>query len=109
MVFALEDILLIGSNEVAPFTGVPFAAGTAEVQFIFEAGRAGSEWLACIEAKILGFTPQLLHIHNAEIFQNGGVVVDMSPLLGGVPEVSGCIDISEDLFTGILNDPVSLV
>jgi hypothetical protein len=92
---------------VAPFVGLPFAVGVAEVQVIYEEGRTGSEFLICIEAKILGFSPQLLHIHNAEIFENGAVFADLTSLLvDGTPETAGCVEISQQFYNILLADPV---
>lgn len=100
-------IQLLPSSEVAPFTGVEFASGKAEVDVIFEEDREGGEYLICIRANICGFTPELLHIHAGEIFLNGAVFADLTPLIDGEMPIDGCVDTTKEFYNLLLVNPVS--
>jgi hypothetical protein len=102
-------IQLLPTSEVAPFLGVEFASGKAEIDVIFEEDRMGSEYLICIRATICGFTPELLHIHSADIFENGVVFADMTNLIDGDSPIDGCVDTTKKFYELLLFDPVSII
>jgi hypothetical protein len=101
-------IQLLPTSEVAPFMGVEFASGKAEIDVIFEEDREGSDYLICIRATICGFVPELLHIHAAEIFDNGVVFADMTNLIDGESPIAGCVDTTKQFYDLLVIDPVSL-
>jgi hypothetical protein len=107
-----ESIKLTPENEVAPFTGIPYAFGTADVYTITTDVNMCSgppQYFACITTDIEGFVPKAMHIHKGEIFENGAIVVDFTPLLEtGKADTTGCIQIMlEELYTSLTSAPVS--
>lgn len=85
--------------------GVEFASGKAEIDVIFEEDREGSDYLICIRATICGFVPELLHIHAAEIFDNGVVFADMTNLIDGESPIAGCVDTTKQFYDLLVIDP----
>jgi len=112
MVKSWEDIKLTPDNEVAPFTGIPYAFGTADVHIVaadVNMCYGPTQYYACITTDIEGFTPMAMHIHRGEIFENGDIVVDFTPLLEmGKPDTTGCIEVMEmELYKALISAPVS--
>jgi hypothetical protein len=106
MVFTLSDIKLLPSSEIGPdFTGTKLSAGTAEIDLVYD----GAKRQACISAIFVGTAPVLMHIHEAFINENGGVVLDFTPLLTGSMHTEGCMDITEELFGELMNTPVRTI
>ena len=109
----LNRIKLSPANELSPFIGVRSAAGIAQVTLDYNPTRTSSKWRVCIRATILGFFPGLLHIHKGVISENGGVVVDFSPMLkqDSVFDrcdsvIDPCIPISQATYDDIRLHPV---
>lgn len=107
-----KDIKLTGENEVEPFTAIPFAFGTAEVELMaVDVNHCDGpvEYYACIETDIEGFVPAAMHIHRANIFENGDVVVDFTPtLMPFQPDNNDCVLVeSAELFHALVEQPVS--
>eukprot|EP00545_Synedropsis_sp_CCMP1620_P012266 CAMPEP_0119015000 /NCGR_PEP_ID=MMETSP1176-20130426/10502_1 /TAXON_ID=265551 /ORGANISM="Synedropsis recta cf, Strain CCMP1620" /LENGTH=364 /DNA_ID=CAMNT_0006968257 /DNA_START=22 /DNA_END=1116 /DNA_ORIENTATION=+ len=100
-----SGIQLLPSSEVAPFEGVHFTSGKADIDLIYEEDRPNSEYIICIQATICGFTPELLHIHAGEIFQNGAVFADLTALLTGGGTTDGCVETTKEFYTMLVNDP----
>jgi hypothetical protein len=108
-----KNIKLTGDNEIMPFTGInPFAFGTAEVTLMAHDTNMCDgpvQYLACIETDFEGFVPAAMHIHRGQIFENGDVAVDFTPLLVPFqPDNTYCAIIeSAELFTALVEEPVS--
>ena len=107
-----ESIKLSPENEVEPFMGVPYAFGTADFYTMTTDVNMCSgppQHFACITTDIEGFVPKALHIHKGEIFENGNVVVDFTPLLDmNKADIDGCVQImQEDVYKSLINEPVS--
>lgn len=105
-----EGVKLTGENEVAPFVGVDFACGTADVTILADditMCDGHTMYYACIDTDIEGFAPAAMHIHRANIFENGDIVVDFTPLIRpGHPDTFGCVEIeSEGLFNALVEQP----
>jgi hypothetical protein len=107
-----NDIKLTPGNEVLPFTGVPYAFGTAHVSIIgrnLNGCRTAPTYRACISTDIEGFVPKALHIHKGPINGNGNVVVDFTPLLKNNGYFSDCVQITtKELYTNLIAEPVSI-
>ena len=102
----MNPIMLSPGNEVSPFIGVPGASGIAIVKLDYNPSRTSSKWKACIKTTILGFFPGLLHIHTGKIAENGGVVVDFSPMLKQNSAFDGCTSITQATYNDIRLHPV---
>ena len=86
------------AQEVAPFTGVAGASGSAALRLNAGLGRV------CINATISGFAPALAHIHEAARGANGAVVVDFTSLIKG-NTVVGCVKVDRAQVKEIQKDP----
>ena len=102
-------IRLTGSNEIAPFEGVDYVSGTADVKLSYNSSRS-PKWRVCLNTTILDFTPGLLHIHKGKITVNGAVRVNFSlPSANGDDNFSfsRCVPVDELLYNDMRDNPVS--
>ncbi len=93
------DVDLVAEEEVAPFVGVEGASGEGVVRF-----NRGQERI-CADIAIDNFTPVLAHIHVGAAGTNGGVVVDLTPLITASGDIVGCVDAERSLVKQISKNP----
>jgi hypothetical protein len=101
-----DNIKLTPGNAISPFIGVEFALGIGQVSLVVDSCTGFFE--ACVNTTIQGFDVTTLQIGRGKMNQNGGTVVDFSPLLGPGSFFSGCRGVPQSLYLELVRNPVSV-
>lgn len=100
-----RQVKLTPRNMIPESNGVPYAIGIAAVQLDYDPSRM-NKWRVCIQANVIGFMPDGIHINSGKITENGMAEVDFTDSLNDDTVFDDCVTADQALFIDIRDHPV---